>query len=75
MSATFDPKIFIKYFNCSDENFISVIGSTYPIEDNFIKYDTEDYIKKSINITEELHIKNINDIDNNIFLLLFVCFA
>ena len=65
MSATFKPEIFIKYFDCPSENSIEVIGSTYPIEDNFIKYDTIDYIKKTINTVEELHIKNIIDIDND----------
>ena len=38
MSATFDPTIFMDYFGCPDENFIQVIGSTFPIEKNFLKF-------------------------------------
>ena len=65
MSATFEPKLFINYFNCPSKNYISITGSTYLIEDNYIKYDAVDYIKKAIDIAEELHIKNIDDIDDN----------
>jgi HrpA-like RNA helicase len=65
MSATFDPTIFMDYFGCPDENFIQVIGSTFPIEKNFLKFDTPNFLQYAINKAEELHISNISDIDNN----------
>ena len=65
MSATFDPNIFMDYFGCPDENFIQVIGSTFPIEKNFLKFDTPNFLQYAINKAEELHISNISDIDNN----------
>jgi HrpA-like RNA helicase len=65
MSATFDPTIFMDYFECPDENFIQVIGSTFPIEKNFSKFDVTNFIQYAINKAEELHITNISDIDTN----------
>ena len=65
MSATFKQETFTEYFECPIENAITVTGETFPIEDNFLKYDTSDYIKKAINIAEEIHIKQISDIDEN----------
>lgn len=65
MSATFEPKIFMDYFNAPKENFIQVVGSTFPIEPNFLKYDSPNYIKSAYNIAEELHIKNLADIDDD----------
>lgn len=35
MSATFDPKPFLTYFNLSDSNFIKVIGATAPIDERW----------------------------------------
>lgn len=65
MSATFKQETFIEYFECPINNAITVTGATFPIDENFLKYDTSDYIKKAINIAEEIHIKNISDIDTN----------
>lgn len=65
MSATFDPTIFMDYFNCPQDNYIQVIGSTFPIEKNFLKFDTSNYIQCAINKAEELHITNIADIEEN----------
>lgn len=65
MSATFDPSIFINYFNCPDENYIQVTGSSFPIEKNFLKFDSPDFVQYAINKAEELHISNIADIDEN----------
>ena len=65
MSATFDPTIFMDYFNCPQDNYIQVIGSTFPIEKNFLKFDTSNYIQCAINKAEELHITNIADIEES----------
>lgn len=65
MSATFNPAIFMDYFECPQENYIQVVGSTFPIEYNFSKYDVDDYIKYAVDKVEELHIKNISDVREN----------
>jgi HrpA-like RNA helicase len=65
MSATFNPKIFLEYFNCPASNYMEFLGATFPIEANFPKYDIPNYIEYAINKAEELHVKNISDIDEN----------
>ena len=65
MSATFNPKIFLEYFDCPPTNFMQIEGATYPIEKHFAKFDVPDYINYATNLAEELHIKNISDIDEN----------
>jgi HrpA-like RNA helicase len=64
-SATFDKKIFVSYFNTPPENYMSVVGSTFPIEPHILEFDKQDFIKKAIDTAEELHVKNIDDIKNN----------
>ena len=65
MSATFNPDLFIDYFGCPRENYIQVMGSTFPIEANFAKFDVTDYIQYAVDKAEEIHIKNIADITEN----------
>ena len=65
MSATFNPKIFLTYFNCPPSNYMEFLGATFPIEANYSKYDIPNYIQYAINKAEELHVKNISDIDEN----------
>ena len=75
MSATFKPRIFTEYFDTPKENLINVVGSSFPIEANFIKYDNPDFIKKAVATAEQLHIKNISDIEENQYsrdILIFV---
>lgn len=62
MSATFDPTIFMDYYKCPDENYIQVIGSTFPIEKHFLKFDSPDFVKYAADKAEEIHISNISDI-------------
>lgn len=64
MSATFNPKTFMKYFECPDSNYIEVSGMTFPIEVHFAKFDAPDYIKYAVDMAEELHIKNIADVED-----------
>lgn len=64
MSATFDPKTFMDYFGCPKENYIQVVGSTFPIEPHFLKYDSPNYVKTASDIAEKLHIENLADIDD-----------
>jgi HrpA-like RNA helicase len=75
MSATFKPIIFTEYFDTPKENLINVVGSSFPIEANFLKYDNPDFIKKAVATAEQLHIKNISDVEENQYsrdILIFV---
>lgn len=65
MSATFQPKIFMDYYDIPKSNLINVVGSTFPIEKHFLEYDTHNFIQTAINIAERLHVENISDIDDN----------
>jgi HrpA-like RNA helicase len=65
MSATFNPNIFLEYFDCPPSNFIQIEGATFPIEKHFAKFDVPDYLNYATNLAEELHIKNISEIDDN----------
>lgn len=65
MSATFDPNTFMDFFNCPNENYIQVVGSTFPIEANFLKYESHDYIQTAVDRAEKIHVENITDITND----------
>ncbi len=62
MSGTFDPKPFMDYFQCPKENFLDVLGSSFPIEDHFTKYDLSNYLEYAVDLVERLHIENIDDV-------------
>lgn len=64
-SATFNEDIFIDYFNVPKQNYIQVIGSTFPIEPNFPEYSIANYIQYATIKAQKLHIENINDINEN----------
>lgn len=63
-SATFDEKIFMEYFNTPKENYIQVVGSTFPIEPNFPEYSISNYIQYATLKAQKLHLDNLSDIDN-----------
>lgn len=65
MSATFNEKIFMQYFDTPKENYIQVIGSTFPIEDKFPDYSIANYVKYATIKAEEIHLDNLEDVDNN----------
>ena len=61
MSATFEPKKFMNYFNVPKENVIEVSGRTYPIEKNYSKYDVSNDIYYAFDVVERLHIENLEN--------------
>lgn len=65
MSATFNPTIFLDYFECPQSNFMEFLGSTFPIATNFAKFDIPNYVNYAINLAEDLHVTNISDIEEN----------
>jgi HrpA-like RNA helicase len=67
MSATFDPFAFADYLLDSVDapkryhNIIQVIGSTYPIKENFLAYDSPNYIESVIEHIIQIHKNNPDD--------------
>jgi hypothetical protein len=62
MSATINETIFMDYFEVPKENFIQVVGSTFPIEMHFPDYSIIDYIKYASLKAQKLHLDNIDDL-------------
>jgi HrpA-like RNA helicase len=65
MSATIDQTNFINYFDVPNINSIEFLGSTFPIECNFPKYDISNYIEFIIHTSIDIHTKNGLDISEN----------
>ncbi len=63
-SATFNEEIFMDYFNVPEENYIQIVGSTFPIEPNFPDYSIANYLQYATLKAQKLHIENIADIKN-----------
>lgn len=59
MSATFDSKFFMNYFDT--KNYIEVEGLTYPIQENYLEFQKDNYINYVIWLVEKIHIENIED--------------
>ena len=64
-SATFDEKLFIDYFEVPKENYIEVIGSTFPIEMNFPEYSISDYVTYASIKAQKLHLDNLEDLKDD----------
>ncbi len=64
-SATFDETIFMDYFAVPTENYIQVVGMTYPIERVFPKYNITDVVNYAITLTKKLHLENPGDLAPN----------
>ena len=64
-SATFDPKIFMEYFRCPKEQFIDVAGATFPRYVHFPKFDLSDFLSYAVDLTEKIHVDNVDDIKDN----------
>jgi HrpA-like RNA helicase len=62
MSATFEPKPFIDYFDCPAGNFIEVEGRTFPIISHFPQYDVQNYLTFALHKALDLHVNNIKDL-------------
>lgn len=62
MSATLNETIFMDYFEIPKENYIQVIGSTFPIDMHFPDYSVINYIKYASLKAQKLHLDNIDDL-------------
>ena len=66
MSATFDEKKYMKYFDVGKENYIEITGLSNPIKSNFPKYTPGDYIKYAYDTAIKIHENNTDDYTNKI---------
>lgn len=62
MSATFDPKPYMEYFQIPPQNFIEVEGRTFPIVPHYSKYDVHNYLTYAVNTALKIHVENIDEV-------------
>ena len=55
MSATFDPNLFLEYFQIPSRNFFDVAGISYTIHEVFPEKDVGNYVSYSTNKALEVH--------------------
>lgn len=55
MSATFNEKLFMDYFEVPANNYLEVSGFSYPIQTIWQQHDVQDYIARAVNIIRQLH--------------------
>jgi HrpA-like RNA helicase len=66
-SATFDTKKYADYLLDSIpvgeryKNIIRVRGSTFPIEEHFLPYDSTDFIRSALDTVERIHVEHPED--------------
>jgi HrpA-like RNA helicase len=67
MSATFDVKEFMEYFDVPSKNYIKIEGRCFPIEERWVG-ETVDAVQKSVDLVRDIHM-NIgrDDIKSNCF--------
>jgi len=65
MSATFNEKIFIDFFEVPRQNFIQVEGQTFHKEVHFPAYSVTDGIKYASILARKIHLENFKDIVEN----------
>lgn len=61
-SATFDEKLYIDYFDVPEENYIEVVGYSFPIEPRFPDYSIANYIQFAAYTAEKIHLENLDDL-------------
>ena len=64
-SGTFEPKVFMDYFECPPNSFLDINGSSFPIEVNFAKFDIMNCLEYAIDLAEKIHVENMSDILEN----------
>ncbi len=64
-SGTFDPEPLMEYFNCPKDSFLDIVGSSFPIQDNYAPFDVSDYMNYALDLAEKIHLDNLSDITTN----------
>lgn len=69
-SATMDVNKYAKYYKT--KTIFEITGTSYPIETNYLKYDSSEIFNSVIESIKEIHIKNTNDEKNKSDIIIFV---
>lgn len=69
-SATLDVNKYAKYFKT--KTIFKIVGTSYPIEDNYLKYDSDNVIVSSIETVKKIHLNNPNDDINSSDIIIFI---
>ena len=66
MSATFEKEVFMKYFNIPPNNYIEVIGKTYPTKIHYEEFPVPNWVEKTIELITKIHTSEEGLIDTGI---------
>lgn len=64
-SGTFEPEIFMNYFDCPADSFLDIAGSSFPIKDHYAAFTPTNYINYTVDLVEKIHVDGISDIQEN----------
>jgi len=70
MSATLDVNKYASYFNT--KTIFKVIGTSYPIKDNYLKYDSDNIITTAVDTVKKIHLDNKNDDIQSSDIIIFI---
>jgi len=70
MSATLDVKKYANYFET--KTIFKISGTSYPIQDNFLNYNSTNAVKSAIDTIENIHTTNVNDEKNKSDIVVFI---
>lgn len=69
-SATMNVKKYAKYYNT--KTIFEIIGTSYPIQTTYLKFDSENIYNSVINTILNIHTNNINDDKNTSDIIVFI---
>jgi hypothetical protein len=62
MSATFNERLYQSYFNIPKENYIEVEGFSFPIQEIWLRHDSQNYMQSAIEWVRKIHITEQQDL-------------
>lgn len=69
-SATMDVHKYAKYYNT--KTIFEIKGTSYPIETNYLKYDSSEIYNSIINTVKNIQLKNTKDEKNKSDIIIFI---
>lgn len=69
-SATMNVNKYAKYYNT--KTIFEIIGTSYPIEINYLKYDSPNIYNSIIETVKDIHLTNINDEQYKSDIIIFI---
>jgi HrpA-like RNA helicase len=74
-SATFDEKLFMRYFEVPKLNYIRINGSTFEIKENFPNYSIANCTEYATLKAKKLHLENLEDLEDDVIVRDIVVFV